>query len=91
MTRLVFDLETDGHLDELTRIHCIATRDIDNPDISWVFGPHQIDEGLAQLAAAEEICGHNVLGFDIPAIQKVRPFFSTDHLKVTGKEGENFM
>lgn len=83
MTRLVFDLETDGHLDELTRIHCIATRDIDNPDTSWVFGPHQIDEGLAQLAAAEEICGHNVLGFDIPAIQKVRPFFSTDHLKVT--------
>lgn len=83
MTRLVFDLETDGYLDQTTRIHVIATRDIDNPDRSWVYGPHQIDEGIAQLAAANEIVGHNILGFDIPAIQKVRPFFTVDHLKVT--------
>lgn len=83
MTRLVVDLETDGHLDQLTKIHCIATRDADNPDQSWVYGPHQIDQGIAQIQSASEIIGHNLLGFDILALQKCRPFFSTDHQKVT--------
>ncbi len=35
-----------------------------------------IQEGLERLAAADEICGHNIVEFDIPAIQVVYPDFA---------------
>ena len=34
-----------------------------------------IEKGLALLNGADEICGHNIVGFDIPAIQKVYPYW----------------
>lgn len=33
-----------------------------------------INDGVALLEAADEICGHNIVGFDIPAIRKVMEF-----------------
>ena len=81
--RLVFDLETDGHLNELTKIHCIATRNADDPSQSWVFGPQWIEQGIKQLEQASEIIGHNIVCFDIPAIRKTHPHFDIDGVKVT--------
>ena len=49
-------------------------RDIDNKDVRQ-FGPDEIDEGVQLLAEAEEIIGHNIIDFDIPAIQLVYPDF----------------
>ena len=49
-------------------------RDIDNKDVRK-FGPDNIDEGVQLLAEAEEIIGHNIIDFDIPAIQLVYPDF----------------
>ena len=37
--RLVFDLETDGYLEHLTKVHCIAIRNADNP-VSRGFTAH---------------------------------------------------
>ena len=82
---LVFDLESNGLLKELDTIHCIAILDTASEDrrvnaLSIYSGPDGIKEALDLLAAADEIIGHNVIGFDVPAIQKVYP-----HWKPKGK------
>jgi DNA polymerase I len=75
--RLVFDIETDGLLHELTKIHCICWYDLDNPE--WgVKAAHgdALDDCLAELERADELIGHNILKFDIPALRKVYPDFA---------------
>lgn len=73
--RLVWDIETDGLLDEMTKIHCIVAI---NPDTGeeHVFRPHQVSKGIALLNTASELIGHNIIGFDIPAIRKLYPHFN---------------
>ena len=73
--KLAFDIETDGLIPELTKIHCIVARDIET-DEEFRFdglGEHpSIKEGLDLLAGADELWGHNIVNYDIPAIQKLR-------------------
>lgn len=49
----------------------------------WVYGPDQIDEAIQHLSQASELIAHNGICFDIPAIQKLYPNFSTDGITVT--------
>ena len=75
--RLIADVETDNHLDKLTKIHCLVLRDMDTGELVASCadqpGYPPIREGLRLLSEAERIYAHNGLGFDIPAIQKVYP------------------
>jgi DNA polymerase I-like protein with 3'-5' exonuclease and polymerase domains len=73
MRQLVFDIETDGFVDKMTRIHCIAAVD-PATDHTWVFGPDQIPDALDLLSKAGLLIGHNAQKFDIPAIQKLYRF-----------------
>tara|TARA_Y100000114_G_C11751404_1_gene324500 strand:- start:337 stop:2106 length:1770 start_codon:yes stop_codon:yes gene_type:complete len=73
--RLVFDIEADGLLDTLTKIHCIVIHDLDSKEL-FSFGPDKIDEAITMLEKADVVIGHNVIGYDIPAIKKVYPTFS---------------
>ena len=76
--RLIFDIETDGLLPELTKIHCLAARDLDDESKVWSWRPGEIEQGLEFLQKADLIAGHNVLCFDLPAIRKCFPGFTTD-------------
>lgn len=69
----IFDIETNGLLDEMTKIHCLAYFDTDK-NIMKQYGPDEIGAGISALST-DTICGHNIIGFDIPAIQKIYPFF----------------
>ena len=85
--RLAFDIETDGLLEQLTVIHSLCIADVDTGE-AWSCSDHPeyvsplghkaltIDEGLKMLTAADKIIGHNIIKFDIPAIQKVKPLFN---------------
>ena len=75
--RLVFDIETNGLLPELTTIHCIAFKNIDTNEIKS-FGPEGVEDALLFLSKATELIGHNIINFDIPAIQKVYPGWNTE-------------
>ncbi|MFN4278318.1 MAG: DNA polymerase [Ferrovibrio sp.] len=83
MSRYIFDIETNGLLDELDRVHCLVLRDIDTGDVFSCAGPagydddtyYHIEHGLDLLQDAELIVGHNIIKFDIPALQKVYPGF----------------
>jgi hypothetical protein len=72
--RLLWDIETDGLLQELTRVHIIVIRDIDTQE-TWVFRRNRkmdnILDGVEMLNEAELIVGHNIVGFDMPALWKV--------------------
>ena len=80
MSRLVFDIETNGFLDVTDRVHCIVIYDLDaeraysfSADTSLTGVDGTIDEGLAMLSEADTVIGHNILGFDLPALSKVYP------------------
>lgn len=77
MKQAIFDIETNGLLKDLTTIHCIAIQDGKQSDRRVKslksYRPDQIEEALEVLENADEIIGHNIIGFDIPAIQKLYP------------------
>ena len=65
---LVFDIETDG-LDP-HKIFCISTIDVDTQE-QKNFDVSNVCNGLAYLMQADKLIGHNIIGFDIPAIKKL--------------------
>lgn len=72
--RLVFDLESDGLLNQATRIHCIVAKDLDTGTLHK-FEPSQVEQGLRLLMQADMLIGHNVIGFDIALASKLYPWF----------------
>ena len=68
--KLILDIETNGFLDSLDKIHCMVFRDVDTQKV-YSYNPDQINEGLELLKKADMIIGHSVMGFDLPAIEKV--------------------
>jgi DNA polymerase-1 len=87
VTRYVFDIETNGFLDQLDRVHCLVLKDIDTcQGLSChnhrdTDGP-DLQSGMKMLMRADLIVGHNIIAFDIPALQKVYPWFEIDPAKV---------
>jgi len=82
----IFDIETNGLLDELTVVHTLHILDKATgerrryndgffADGSPAPRDGSIVDGLMVLAEADEVCGHNIIKFDIPAITKVYPWF----------------
>ena len=66
---LVFDIEADGF--NPTQIFCIVIVDADTGDI-YEYPPEKVDEGVAHLCFADKLIGHNILGYDIPVILKLK-------------------
>ena len=82
---LIFDIETNGLLEELTEIHCLSIHDTDTGETqSFNDQPGNFDliTGVQYLEEAECIVGHHILGFDIPAIQKVYSWFTPPRYKI---------
>lgn len=77
MASLIADIETNGFLPELDKVHCLSLRDRDTGEIVLSCadqpGYPTIEAGLDLLAKADAHYWHYGLGFDIPAIQKVYP------------------
>lgn len=82
---LIFDLETDGLLDEVSKIHCLVIKSTETGK-ALTFGPVGCDQplgpGLEVLMKADLIAGHNVIKYDLPVIQKLYPWFTIDPSKV---------
>lgn len=67
---ILFDIETNGLLRELTKVHCMALIDTDTGE-EWSYGPDEVEKGLQDLYDADSLAGHNILAFDLPALWKV--------------------
>ena len=87
---MVFDLETNGLLNDATRIHCLSlywekddrTETFNdepytaNPKDLPMASNHSITTGIGWLEVADVLVGHNIIGFDIPIIKKLYPWFN---------------
>lgn len=71
MSRYVFDIESDGLLDQLTTIWIVYFLDIDTGELSY-FLPFKGEMGWREkMDNATLLVGHNVKGFDFAALEKV--------------------
>ena len=82
---LVFDLETNGLLNDVTRIHCIAIYDSTTDEIETYNDEknnrYSISEGVNKLLVADTLVGHNVIGFDLAVLGKLYNYF-TPHARI---------
>ena len=83
---LIFDLETNGLLNDATKIHCLCIYDT-NTEKTMVFNDQSfttaterpasepIVRGIQYLEDADYIVGHNIINFDLSIITKFYPWF----------------
>src|SRR5210317_1370863 len=78
MKSLVFDIETDDL--NATKVWCIVAIDENNKVYS--FHGDTIEDGLILLNEAEMLIGHNILGFDIPILEKLYDWTPNASIKI---------
>lgn len=70
----IFDLESNGLLDTISKIHCLVIKDFETKEV-YSFRSNEsentIEEGLKILENAELVVGHNIVSYDIPAIELI--------------------
>jgi len=79
MRTAVFDIETNGLLDEATAIHCLCIADADGDgEVERYHGSPGIGprdgtfaQGMARLNEFDRVVAHNAIGFDVPAMRKL--------------------
>ena len=67
---LIFDLESDGLYDAVSKIHCLVIYDIQSGR-TFSYGPDAISNAIAHLDSADVLIGHNILFYDIPVLKKL--------------------
>ena len=86
----MFDLEANGLLNDATRIHCITLhwcednisesfndeKYAENPKELPMQSGHSITTALSWLETADVLVGHNIIGYDIPLIKRLYPWFN---------------
>lgn len=65
---IVFDIEADGL--EPTKIFCIVAQDVDTKEV-FTFDNTQLEAGYLFLKSATKLIGHNIIGYDLPALKNV--------------------
>lgn len=81
---LIFDIETNGFLRDMSKIHCIVTKDTETGRVSQYRSgfPYELEEGLGDIESGNIIVGHNIINYDIPALQKIYHSFNPSKDKV---------
>lgn len=73
----VFDIETNGLLKRVTKAHLLTTKD----STTGLKETHRFPQGVAMgarslMEGTDVVCGHNIIGYDIPVLQKLYPWFN---------------
>ena len=71
--KLIFDLEADHLLDEVTKVWCIVAKDFETNKV-YTFNPDEIQQGIDLLAKAELLVGHNIIDYDLRVLKKLYDF-----------------
>ena len=70
MKDIIFDIETDGLLEDCTQVYCIVLLDLETGKLYSFSGEETVD-GLFFLKNSERIIGHNIISFDLPVLEKI--------------------
>ena len=90
MGAIIFDLETNGLLNDATRIHCVALnwceddriesfndeKYAESPKELPMGGNYSVTTALGWRETADVLIGHNIIGFDLPIIKRLYPWFN---------------
>ena len=68
MRQLVWDIETNGLLDELDRIHVVAWQEVGSSEVHHT---GDYDKMREVILSADVLIAHNQIRFDIPAVEKI--------------------
>ena len=68
--KLIFDIEADNLLDDVTQVWCIVTRDADTKEVN-TFDLNNIQDGLKFLSKADTLIGHNIIEYDLRVLKKL--------------------
>jgi DNA polymerase-1 len=80
---LVFDLETNGLLDTVDKVHCIGLAVVGAKAgqlyanelghfMNYEFNSYEcLDDALDLMKDADTLIGHNIIGYDLPVLKKV--------------------
>ena len=74
MSKYILDLESDGLIPQMTKVHCIVLKNVeDGTVISCADQPgyHSLETALDYISEADLLVGHNIIKFDIPALKKI--------------------
>ena len=80
---MVFDLETDGLLDKVSKIHCLCIYDSEADETytyNDVGNSEPIVRGVQVLNDADCIVGHNIIGYDCEVLKKIYPWFNKPYV-----------
>lgn len=76
---LIFDIETDGLLADVSTIHCLVIHDC-TQNQTYTFNnegnQEPIVRGVQMLVDADSIIGHNIIAYDTPVLRKFYPWYS---------------
>ena len=78
MTQYILDLESDGLIPQMTKVHSIVLKNIQTNELISCAnqeGYHSLDFALDLIGNADLLIGHNIVKFDIPALKKIYPGF----------------
>lgn len=74
MPSYILDIESNGLLPEMNKVHCIVLKDIQTKEVfNCADQPNYtpLKEALEMISGASVLVGHNLLKFDLPALKKV--------------------
>lgn len=69
MSARVYDIE--GNRLKPTKIHCIVAQDPEDENTIEIFEPSEVSKGAESLKSKSKVIGHNIIGYDNPAVKKL--------------------
>ena len=80
MTPIMFDIEADGLLEDVTRIHCLVGRNLLTDEVNRFyrfdeFSDHskkdaELDRLVEYIDSATTLVGHNIVGYDLDLLER---------------------
>ncbi|CAB4140211.1 PolA DNA polymerase I - 3'-5' exonuclease and polymerase domains [uncultured Caudovirales phage] len=73
MQTIYFDIECNGLYADVTKVVCIGIHDSSTKDTTVYYRNDEINIALELIRLADEVVGHNIVGFDLPVLKKLFP------------------
>jgi len=84
MKEIVWDVESNGLLDTVDKVHCICWKEVGKEDLYYLdYDNLHIDNLLDVFSGCKKIIGHNIINYDIPLLKKM---YNVDLVKLLGPE-----
>ena len=86
--RLVYDIETNGLLEDVTKIHCLVMQNIVTMEVSAYHNTTlqpcsgTLIEGIERLASAQLTAGHNIMAYDKPVLERLKGYSAPNQMHI---------